>query len=228
MSDYAWIPDLLKDMLQAGSAVAAAWAIVSGIDAWKREFIGKRKIELAQDTLAKFFEVKDAISYIRSPFSHQGEGSTRQCQPDESPQESEIYNRGYVAFERYVKRESTFKDFNVLKYKFMASFGSEHGPIFTETEKVVRSIINAGFTLGRTYWHSQRAPVGHDQYRRFQDQWFMFENIIWESDPGNDPINPKLQVIQKQLEDATKPCFDEMALYTSMVKKRTWKFWQWF
>ena len=51
---------------QAGAVVLACWAIISGIGAWKREFIGKRQIELAEQALAKFFEIKDAIAMIRS------------------------------------------------------------------------------------------------------------------------------------------------------------------
>jgi hypothetical protein len=48
--------------------MSACWAIISGIGAWKREFVGKRQIELAEQTLAKFFELRDAIAYLRNPF----------------------------------------------------------------------------------------------------------------------------------------------------------------
>jgi hypothetical protein len=37
----------LTNLMQAGSVLAGSWAIIRGIDAWKREFIGKRRIELA-------------------------------------------------------------------------------------------------------------------------------------------------------------------------------------
>lgn len=63
---------------QAVSVVAACWAIITGVGAWKREFIGKRKIELAEETLAAYFEIRDAIAFIRSPFSRSTEGSTRE------------------------------------------------------------------------------------------------------------------------------------------------------
>ena len=33
----------LTSIAQAISIIAACWAIVSGVGAWKREFIGKRK-----------------------------------------------------------------------------------------------------------------------------------------------------------------------------------------
>ena len=54
--------ELLTAIVQAVGVIFACWAIVSGVDAWKREFVGKRKIELAEAVLSKFFEVKDAVA----------------------------------------------------------------------------------------------------------------------------------------------------------------------
>jgi hypothetical protein len=67
--------------------------------------------------------------------SHQGEGSSRQKDPNESEEDTRLLNQAYVAVERYAKRESAFREFNVLKYKFMASFGAEHKELFEETER---------------------------------------------------------------------------------------------
>jgi hypothetical protein len=50
----------MRDLATIGQAVAvisACWAIIAGVGAWKREFIGKRRIELAEQPLGKFFEV---------------------------------------------------------------------------------------------------------------------------------------------------------------------------
>ena len=42
---------------QAVAIISACWAIVSGVGAWKREFVGKRRIELAEEALSCFFEI---------------------------------------------------------------------------------------------------------------------------------------------------------------------------
>jgi hypothetical protein len=39
------------------------------IGAWKRELIDKRQIELAEQALAKFLEIRDAVAFIRDPLS---------------------------------------------------------------------------------------------------------------------------------------------------------------
>ena len=74
----------LATILQAVAIISACWAIISGVGAWKREFIGKRKIELAEETLEAFFEIKDAISFIRNPWSSANEGKSRQRGPHET------------------------------------------------------------------------------------------------------------------------------------------------
>lgn len=59
------------------SVAIAALSFVSGVSAWKREFIGKRQIELAESVLAMFYEVEDAIREIRNPFAYTDEGKSR-------------------------------------------------------------------------------------------------------------------------------------------------------
>ena len=52
---------IIVDILQAISVMSACWAVIAGIDAWRREFVGKRRIELAEETFEAFFAVRDAI-----------------------------------------------------------------------------------------------------------------------------------------------------------------------
>jgi hypothetical protein len=39
------------------------------IGAWKRELIDKRQIELAEQALGKFLEIRDAVAFIRDPLA---------------------------------------------------------------------------------------------------------------------------------------------------------------
>jgi hypothetical protein len=206
---------------QAFSVIVACWTIIAGIDAWKREFIGKRKIELAEQTLAKFFEIKDAITYIRNPFSHIGEGRTRERSPNETSAESEALDRGYVVVERYQRRETTFSDFQLLKYRFMATFGQETEEIFSETFKIVNSITFAATTLAHHYWNREnRLEHRPDAYERGIKEMQDFEKVIWDYGKGDDEIRLKLVEIQTKLEAVTKPCFDEaMGTYTALIKR---------
>jgi hypothetical protein len=90
-------------IIQAVSLTVAAWTAVYGINAWRREFVGKKRIDLAEEVLARFYEASDVIRIIRSPLGYVGEGSTRQAGENESPEAKQILDRAYVVFERYEK-----------------------------------------------------------------------------------------------------------------------------
>ena len=59
-----WIEIIKQISILFGIGVA-----IYGIDAWRREHVGKRQLELAEDTLALFYEAADAIKHIRHPAS---------------------------------------------------------------------------------------------------------------------------------------------------------------
>lgn len=209
-------------LAQAGAVILACWSIVSGIGAWKREFIGKRQIELAEQTLAKFFEIKDAIAMIRSPFSRSDEGKSRQRSEHESESTAQLLNRGYIVVERYSKKEAAFAEFNTLKYRFMASFGSETEGIFTETMSVLNSIFVSAQMLGTHYWQRQgRVPMEPEEFQNHLEEMHRHERIFWDHGTADDEIRTKLGAIQSKLDAAVSPCFREpMATYTWLTRWR--------
>ena len=58
-------PTLLEYLSQSAIIIASITAIY-GINAWRREYRGKKDIDLAEETLALFYKAKDAISAIRN------------------------------------------------------------------------------------------------------------------------------------------------------------------
>lgn len=211
----------LATITEAVSIIAACWAIISGIGAWKREFIGKRQIELAEQVLAKFFEIQDAISFIRSPFSHSDEGSTRTRGDHETPEQTRLLDRGYIVVERYAKKEATFAEFNTLKYRFMASFGAETEEIFTETNRVLNSIFASARILATHYWQRQgRVAMEGDEFKRHLDEMHRHEGVFWDAGTATDEIRLELNGIKEKLEAAVRPCFQEPASSFSIYKKK--------
>lgn len=206
---------------QAVAVVSACWVIIAGIGAWKREFIGKRQIELAEQALAKFFEIKDAISYIRNPFSNSDEGKTRKRDTHESETDAQLLDRGYIVIERYSKKENVFSEFNLLKYKFMASFGADKESIFIDTNKALNSIFVSARMLATHYWRRQgKVHMEGNEFQRHLDEMHRHEGIFWDTGTGDDEIHAKLLSIQTRLDAATKQCFQEpMASYGWLTKK---------
>ena len=75
------------DIAQSASVILACLFAIYGIDAWRREFVGKRRMELAEEVLALFYQARDIIQSIRSPGGYVGEGQSRKQAPDERPED---------------------------------------------------------------------------------------------------------------------------------------------
>ncbi len=211
----------LATIAQAVSVFAACWAIISGIGAWRREFIGKRQIELAEQVLAKFFEIRDAVAFIRNPFSHTDEGSTRKRGAYETVDQTQLLDRGYIVVERYVQKETVFAEFKTLKYRFMASFGVGTEEIFTDTNCVLNSIFASAQMLATHYWQRQgRVEMEGDEFQKHLDEMHRHEGIFWDIGTDTDEVKSKLAAVQTKLEAAVNPCFQEpMSIYSVFTKK---------
>lgn len=209
----------ITTIAQAVAVISACWAIVSGVGAWKREFIGKRQIELAEQLLAKFFEVKDAIAFIRNPFSSLDEGKSRERASTELPQESVLLDRGYIVVERYQKKQVVFAEFNTLKYRCMATFGADTELAFVETNKALNSIFISARMLATHYWQRQgRVPMEADEFQRHLNEMHRHEGIFWDAGAEPDEIREQLRAIQTSLEAITAPCFKEpMKLFSVLT-----------
>jgi hypothetical protein len=79
--------------------------IYVGYSAWQRDYIGKRRIDLAEEVLSLFYQARDAIKIIRNPAQWEGEGSTRKRKDGKRPDESKILDSAYVVVERYEKEK---------------------------------------------------------------------------------------------------------------------------
>ncbi len=201
--------------------ISACWAIVSGVGAWKREFIGKRRIEIAEETLATFFEIKDAIIFIRRPFSFVGEGESRVVGEREKPEETELLNRGHIVFERYEKKREVFVKFETLKYRFMAIYGAESEKIFKDTNKTVNSIFGSARQLATRYWQRQgRVEMSKAEFDKHLEKMQMHEDVFWDTWEEGDVIRKQLQAIQDKLDDVVESTFEEpMSTYKLLTKK---------
>ncbi|WP_023604656.1 hypothetical protein [Aliivibrio logei] len=206
---------------QATAIISACWAIISGVGAWRREFIGKRKIELAEETLAAFFEIKDAIAFIRSPFASSGEGDSRIKGETETKEEAELLNRGHIVFERYEQKKEVFVRFDTLKYRFMAAYGSDSEAIFVDTNKALSSIFISARQLATHYWQRQgRVKMSEDQFKRHLKKMQEHEDVFWDTWEDTDVVRSQLIKIEKNLETLVAPSFEEqISLFTFLTKK---------
>jgi len=211
----------IADILQAVSIILACWAVIAGIDAWRREFVGKRRIALAEETLEAFFTIRDAIAFIRNPWSNTDAGISRKRREYETEEETELLNRAYIVYERYQAKEEVFARFATLKYRFMAAFGKDTEDIFTRTQKTLNRIFVAAQMLGTHYWQRQgRVQMSDEEFKKHLDEMHREEEVFWDLNKANDEIRTNLNGILSDLEKVTAPAFQsESTLYRLMTER---------
>lgn len=183
----------ISEFVTTISVVIAAASFVYGISAWRREFLGKRQIELAEEILALAYEIEEIISFIRSPFSNTSEGNTRKRQDYETEEETELLNRAYVVFERYSSHEEKFAKFRSMKFRFKATFGRDAGKPFEEIDKVMREIFASAHMLGSHYWPRQgRVQMEQEEFQRHLDEMHRHEAVFWYQGEQRDNIGPRV------------------------------------
>jgi hypothetical protein len=200
----------LSELVKNISVIIGALTLISGIRAWKREYIGKRKVELAEDTLMLFYQARDAIRDIRNPFGRVDEGSSRKIADNETEDETKLLNQAYVVIERYNKHEDVFNKLQSTRYRFMARFGRENEASFIELNTVLNDIFLAARMLGTYYWQRQgRVPMSGDDFKKHLDEMYKYEAIFWFMGEKRDEIGPRVEKIISQIEIITKDVLSE-------------------
>lgn len=177
--------------IAALSVAVAAISVVLGVFAWRREFIGKRRIELTESVLARFYEAADVIRAIRSPLSREDEGSSRKRSEGETAQETRMLDQAYVVFERYQSRQSLFAQIRSAKYQFMAAFGEEAEVPFDELASAVGKILIAARMLG--LYRLRQEDMSQDARKKHIQKLEAQEAIIWDTGEEDDEIGPLVQ-----------------------------------
>ncbi len=202
-------------LIRDASIIIASWSVIYGIDAWRREFRGKRQIELAEDTLALFYEAEDAIGHIRNPASWSNEGQTRKRAADESPEESRFLDSAFVVIERYRSHQELFNKLYSMRYRFMAQFGIEKAKPFSDLHQIVSSIVSASNIVGtmRTN-HNYKYGTANEA---FHETMRMYEEIMWEGLPEDDKIKPQLAGVLAEIDVTCKAIITAKGTLYSLI-----------
>jgi len=200
----------VADILQSISIILTCVTIIIGVDAWRREFIGKRKIELTEDVLTRFYEARDAIARIRNPFSTSAEGSERKKGPGESGEEAEVLDRAYVVFVRYEKEQELFNRLHALRYQVMARISVSAAQPFDELRGILDSIFSSAGMLGRVYWPGQgRVQRTPEAFEEHLAKMHKHEAVFWAGYDRQDPTAARVEKVILEIEKICRPVLEE-------------------
>ena len=196
----------LENWLKLAETIAvmsASATAISGINSWRRELTGKKRYELAEETLSLFYKAKDIIHAIRSPFGNADEGKSRPAVPGETPGQKKARDQAYVLWERYLKHEETFNNIRALRYRFMAIFGSAAVKPFDYLKAIVHSLSYAVIVLSDAYCERSETHVSRTQAEseKMEKTIREFQAVTWEGigkpDRINDDVNEIIAEIEK-------------------------------
>lgn len=206
-----WNELVLEFMLPAIGSIAtvfAAGTAIWGICAWRREYLGKRRIDLSEEILALIYEARDVLEAVRSPLSRKGEGSTRKANPDETPKEKEMLDQAYIQIERCNTRQDLFAQLRSLRYRFMAQHGREAGKLFEELNAIRRELsrpINK-LHLRIGALRRKKDTINNDAFDKeldkiWQEEWQMIYGYEGDNSYGEDPLLKRVDSIVQQFEE---------------------------
>lgn len=196
----------MLDFISSVAVLLAALTFIAGVSAWRREFVGKRRIELAESVLAMFYEAEDAIKQIRNPGSFVGEGNTRKREEKELKEDSLLLDRAYIVIERYQKRELLFSQIKSMRYRVKAIFGPSAKEPFDELDTIINEIFNAAQMLGSHYWPRQgRVEMAPKEFKKHLEEMQNYEAVFWLMD--KDTIAPRVQKMIEKIENILQVAF---------------------
>lgn len=190
--------EFIKDI----SVVIGLWVVFYKIAAWHLEHRGRRNIELAEETLALFYEARDVISWIRNPMGFENETDSVVQKSTESTEEFKARKNASVVFVRYNQNKELFSKIQSLRYRFMAQIGKEKARPFDDLNHVIKEIILSGRQLARLWPERHFANEGEKEkhYERVRKA----EDTFWDTFDKDDPINPKVDKIISDIEQICK------------------------
>jgi hypothetical protein len=182
------------------SILIGIWVAIYGIDSWRREHIGKRQVEIAEESLALFYEASDAISHIRNPLGFSNEFDSINRADGESDSQYESRKQASVVFYRYNQHKELFAHLFSLRYRFMSTFGKEKSQPFDQLQSIVNRILLSARSLGRLWSRNHfRDDKAFGEHSRLVEK---YESVFWFQG-DQDEIHSEVLTI---IDDMEKTC----------------------
>jgi hypothetical protein len=184
-------------ILQAVAIIVTAGFAIAGLHSWRRQTLGKRRVEVAEETLVLVHKIRNAITFVRLPVHGPDEGRNRP-RSGEQPDFEKVRDSYYVPIERLRSYDDDFARLERQRFLCETYLSAEAaGPlrILSDTR---RSILAAArgllaFPTDRPLTAEQVADAG---------RW---EAVIWDfSEPG-DSIAKGLEAAVRRVEEMCAP-----------------------
>ena len=193
--------NIIAALIYAVATCFAGGVAIWGVRSWRREFRGKRQIELAEDALALFYEAEKALIAMRSPLSFSGEGETRKQGENETPEQKAARDQAFVVYERYKEREQVFNKLLSMRFRFMAQIGKTEAEPFEEMRSILNKIFRSAQWLA-DLWSKDTSCYDPEKLEKHTEIVQKYQATFWEDAPVDEIGNR----IEKAVSDMEQTC----------------------
>jgi hypothetical protein len=190
-------------IFQGVSVIAASIVAWWGIAAWRREFVGKRRIQLAEEVLALFYQAEEIIAWMRSPWTLSVESSKRKSESIETPGQKEINDAVYVFSKRF--DSELFSRIRAIRYRFMALFGKDASAPFNELKSVLDQLQVALGAWARLS-SLDTSKYNPEELERHEAGIERHGKVLWSSE--KDQITLQVENAVKNIDRICRPHID--------------------
>ncbi|WP_342111618.1 hypothetical protein [Methylobacterium sp. SI9] len=183
----------IRDIIVAGAAVSTATVGWKALNKWRDETVGKRRLEVAEDTLSAFYQVQEVIYDARAPFIAASEMVKEEGVPDDVVRDS-----AYGPIRRLRQSFEHIRDLRTKRHRFAALFGREATKPWDEIEAVLNEMNAASEAI--LSLRGQNIPPRDPQAQFIREQRQILARRL-----EDDPIVPRVDTAVKEIEAICRP-----------------------
>jgi len=186
VTESSWLlsVDDISSIIQSVAVSAVAIPAFLGINSWRKEHVGKRKLQLAEEVLAATYELQSVIEWVRHPASGGDEGNERPNREDEPINRQRLNDAYYSRIARLKADSQQFSKLHAIRPVFRAYFG-ERAQEPLQVLFTTRNRINSAVAALINQREGEELPV---ELRRH------YESIIWDMSTPDEPDQVKREV----------------------------------
>ena len=179
MTECSWLFSVedITSIIQAFAVSVVAIPAFLGLNSWRKEHVGKRKVQLAEETLSATYELQSVIEWVRHPASWGDEGNQRPNREEEPVNRRHLNDAYYSRIARLKAESKQFSSLKAIKPIFRAYFGDE-AEASLQVLFTTRNQINLAVAALINQRDGDELP---------QDLRRHYESIIWDFSSPDQP-----------------------------------------
>ncbi len=159
--------------------------------------LGRRRIEIAEETIVAAYRAMEALQWIRNPMSFGDEASDRPKFAGESADDARLRDTYFVAFKRMKETSDDFVALGKMKTLCRVYFGTEVEDAIQELFRIRHEVSVAARMLTNS--------VGGQRLRGADDLGQKMQARIWADENEEDELTPRLDAAIRKISEVCEP-----------------------